>query len=128
MAYMKIKGRGRLYQACRGSLVTICLTCLPIMAAGASPPVFRHLAKGYRKHIPVMSQKGPRFVYVANFDSKTVSEYRIGPHGGLSPIGTIKAGSGPYRICTDPAGPYVYVLNRGTFTAAGSIYAYQVGR
>jgi 6-phosphogluconolactonase (cycloisomerase 2 family) len=98
------------------------------MAAGASPPVFGHLANGNRKYIPVMSQKGPRFVYVANFGSKTVSEYRIGPHGGLSPIGTIKAGSGPYRICTDPAGPYVYVLNRGTFTAAGSIYAYQVGR
>ena len=82
MAVREIKGRGRTYEACQGHFVMMCLTCLPMMVAGVSPPVFKHLAKGNRKGIPVMSQKRPRFVYAANFDSKTVSEYRMDPMVG----------------------------------------------
>lgn len=54
-----------------------------------------------------------RFVYVANRQSNTVSEYRVDRVRGITRIGAITAGSGPTIIRTDPMGPYAYVLDRG---------------
>ncbi|MDA8089176.1 MAG: hypothetical protein M0Z61_02975, partial [Nitrospiraceae bacterium] len=45
----------------------------------------------------------------------TVSQYRIGAGGALTPMtpATVAAGSGPYSVTVDPSGKYAYVTNAG---------------
>jgi len=61
----------------------------------------------------------PRYAYVANAVSGSVSQYTIGANGALTPMtpasvptGTT-ATSSPWSVVVDPTGKYVYVSNSG---------------
>jgi 6-phosphogluconolactonase (cycloisomerase 2 family) len=57
-----------------------------------------------------------RYVYVANANDGTISQYTIGAGGGLTPMtpATVNAGAGASSVTIDPTGTYAYVTNRGT--------------
>ncbi|HNJ05434.1 MAG TPA: beta-propeller fold lactonase family protein, partial [Leptospiraceae bacterium] len=62
-----------------------------------------------------MMPRYPRFVYVTNFSSATVSMYTINQTTGvLSANGTIAAGTQPRDIVVDPSGRFVYAANNGS--------------
>ena len=56
----------------------------------AAPVRERHMSSNAAKRRSRAQFRGSgplgRFVYVANLDSNTVSAYRIGPHGNLTPV------------------------------------------
>ena len=64
--------------------------------------------------IPLLAYvKQPRFLYVANETSSTLSMYRILPGGTLQSTGTLStgAGSGPRGLAVDLLSRYLYVSN-----------------
>ena len=58
----------------------------------------------------------PKYAYVSNYGSTTVSQYTIGDDGSLSAMSpaTVAAGSNPPAITVDPSGKYAYVANGST--------------
>ncbi|WP_158590472.1 lactonase family protein [Noviherbaspirillum cavernae] len=57
----------------------------------------------------------PRFAYVANMNSASISIYTIdATTGALSLIGTVFNGTPPSSIAVDPSGKFVYVANINT--------------
>ena len=67
-----------------------------------------------------------RYVYVANFNSNSVSQYTIGAYGSLTSMTTPTAATGanPYFVTVDPSGRYVYVPNFNGDTVS----QYTIGR
>jgi 6-phosphogluconolactonase (cycloisomerase 2 family) len=65
----------------------------------------------------------PRFAYVANSESDTVSAYAVeASTGRLKFIGKAPSGDAPYAIAADPSGKYLYVTNYG----GGTISQYSI--
>lgn len=67
----------------------------------------------------------PKFAYVANLSSNSVSSYIIDAvAGGLTPVAgsPFAAGTGPFGVTADPQGKFVYVTN----TNSDSVSAYSV--
>ena len=69
------------------------------------------------------------FVYVANENGNgsllgSVSAYRIGPHGALTPVAgsPFPAGDLSLSVAVDPRGRFAYVANEG-----GNVSAYRIG-
>ncbi len=61
----------------------------------------------------------PRFAYVANADSDTVSQYVVDAETGqLRPNGYVSTGDRPYSITVDPSGRWAYVANRESETVS----------
>ncbi len=59
------------------------------------------------------------FAYVVNESDATVSQYAIGPDGGLTAFGTPAAtGAGPYAIAIDRMARYAYVADHDDNTVA----------
>ena len=57
----------------------------------------------------------PRFAYVANYYSNTISIYTVdSTTGQLRHNGYIAAGSNPYSVTVDPSGKFAYVANYGS--------------
>ena len=65
------------------------------------------------------------YVYVSNWSSNSVSQFRIGSDGTLVKIGTgsVATGSFPNAVTVDPADKYAYVANLGEST----ISQYKIG-
>jgi 6-phosphogluconolactonase len=53
------------------------------------------------------------FLYAANSGENSISAYRIGGTGALTPLGKAQAGSAPVSVAVDPFGRFVYVANLG---------------
>jgi 6-phosphogluconolactonase len=66
-----------------------------------------------------------RFVYVANAYSNTVSAYRIGANGALTPVARspFPTGDVPASVAVDPLGRFVYVAN----AFSNTVSAYRIG-
>jgi 6-phosphogluconolactonase len=63
----------------------------------------------------------PRFAYVANFDSNSVSAYTVDPKtGALSAIADspFAAGTNPSSVTVDPSGKFAFVVNQGDNTVS----------
>ena len=61
----------------------------------------------------------PRFAYVANGNSNTVSIYTVNATTGqLRPNGYVTAGLLPVSVTVDPSGRYAYVANNGDKTVS----------
>src|SRR5882672_5529154 len=61
----------------------------------------------------------PRFAYVANQGSQTVSIYTVDAQTGqLRPNGYVTVGASPLSVTVDPSGRYVYVGNFGSHTVS----------
>jgi 6-phosphogluconolactonase (cycloisomerase 2 family) len=68
------------------------------------------------------------YVYVCNYGSNTISQYRIGSDGTLSAIGSgtgalipmttpkVASGNSPAALTIDPTGKFLYATDRGTAT------------
>ena len=66
----------------------------------------------------------PRFAYVANATSNTVSEYYVdAATGQWHANGYVAAGTRPISVTVDPAGKYAYVANHGS----GTVSEYTIG-
>jgi len=70
------------------------------------------------------------FVYVANENGNgsllgSVSAYRIGPHGALTPVAgsPFPAGDLSLSVAVDPRGRFAYVVNSGS----NDVSAYRIG-
>ena len=64
------------------------------------------------------------FVYVANFGDNTISAYRIGESGALTPVtGSPFPALGPFSVAADPFGRFLYVAN----TNFNTVSAYRIG-
>lgn len=70
----------------------------------------------------------PRFAYVTNSASNTVSAYTIDPASGvLANETTVTPGIEPYSVSVEPSGRFAYVMNRRSGTPySGSISAYSI--
>jgi 6-phosphogluconolactonase (cycloisomerase 2 family) len=71
-----------------------------------------------------------KFVYVPNASSNTVSAYSINAStGALTAIGAapVLADQMPSLATADPAGKFLYVINRGTSTVSPRISSYAIG-
>ena len=68
-----------------------------------------------------------RYVYVANIDDTTVSQFSVGPGGALSALApaTVGAGSNPTSVTVDQTGRYAYVGN--DFPAPNNLEQYTIG-
>jgi 6-phosphogluconolactonase (cycloisomerase 2 family) len=53
------------------------------------------------------------FLYAANSGENSISAYKIGGTGGLTPLGKAQAGIAPVSVAVDPFGRFVYVANLG---------------
>lgn len=74
---------------------------------GASP-------SGLMRNANAISSKRSEYVYVANYDDKTISAYSINADTGELAVvagGDFKTGHSPLSITVSPAGTVVYVLN-----------------
>ena len=65
-------------------------------------------------------QAVPKYAYVANSGTTTVSQFTIGADGSLTPMATpaVLAGTSPASVTVDPSGKYAYVANSGTTTVS----------
>ena len=73
-------------------------------------------------------RSAPRYAYVANLSSATVSQYTVGADGALTAISppTVTTGSAPHSVSIDPSGQYVYVgsgagISQYTIGAGGAL-------
>ena len=54
----------------------------------------------------------PAYAFTANYTDNSVSTYKVnGSTGGLTNLGKVAAGAGPYSVTVDPLGKYAYVTN-----------------
>ena len=60
------------------------------------------------------------FAYATNYDSNSVSQYKIDSDGSLSPLSTptVETDQHPFSISVEPSGEYVYVSNWGSSTVS----------
>ena len=87
-----------------------------------------HLGRSQYAMAHVLASSSPQFVYVANSNSRFVSEYRTGRGGALIPIGTVATQGMADVVRVDPVGPYAYVLNdRHGLSAYPQIAEYTLG-
>ena len=64
----------------------------------------------------------PKFAYVANYGSATVSNYSMDPvTGALTPGAAVATGLNPRSVTVDPSGRFAYVANVGSNTV--SVYS-----
>lgn len=70
-----------------------------------------------------------QYVYAANSNEDTVSQYTIGAGGVLTPLSpaTVTAGSNPASVTVNPLGSYAYVANYSSSATRGSITEYSIG-
>jgi 6-phosphogluconolactonase (cycloisomerase 2 family) len=75
------------------------------VATGASP-------------FSVSVEPSGQYVYVANYNADTVSQYTIGTGGVLTAVGSgsVATGSHPNGVTIDPANKHAYVANFGADT------------
>ena len=64
--------------------------------------------------VPVIAV--PKYAYVANKSSNSVSQFTIGTDGKLSPMtpASVLTGTAPVSVAVDASGRYAYVANSGT--------------
>jgi DNA-binding beta-propeller fold protein YncE len=97
------------------------------LLAPLSPPT---VAAGTAPQEGVAVSPDGKSVYVsdfsANFASGQISQYDVGPDGGLTPKSppTVAAGDSPRGVAVSPDGQSVYVAN---FSSPGSVFQYDVG-
>jgi 6-phosphogluconolactonase (cycloisomerase 2 family) len=67
---------------------------------------------------PSISRADGSFVYVTNYGDGTISQFRAGPNGTLTPLSppTIKAYPRCHSMATDPQGRFLYVLSGLAFS------------
>jgi DNA-binding beta-propeller fold protein YncE len=63
-----------------------------------------------------------RSAFAANLGDGTVSQYRVGAGGALTPLGTVPAGAQPNIVAISPDGCGAYVVNQ-----SGSVSQYDIG-
>ena len=66
----------------------------------------------------ISAEPSGEYVYVSNWGSSSVNQYRIGADGTLSVIGTgkVTTGQGPNAVTIDPSNRHAYVANLGENT------------
>jgi 6-phosphogluconolactonase (cycloisomerase 2 family) len=69
-----------------------------------------------------------RFVYVANANGNSISQYTIGATGQLTPMSppTVPTGTEPWSITIDAAGRNAYVPNRNNQQPPGTVWHYTI--
>ena len=72
----------------------------------------------------------PRFVFVANSDSNTISGYRITDNGFLEPFATVPVATGvhPGYLAASPFHKFLYVANLGSHTISGYLIDRNTGQ
>lgn len=70
----------------------------------------------------------PKFAYVANQNSNSVSIYTIsGTNGALASTGMAAAGTQPVSVAVDPSGKFAYVTNLcSSASCSGNVFAYTI--
>ena len=73
-------------------------------------------------------QAVPKYAYVANSVSNTVSQYSIGASGDLVPMTppTVATGTTPSSVTVDPSGKYAYVANSFNGAGGNSVSQYSI--
>jgi 6-phosphogluconolactonase (cycloisomerase 2 family)/alpha-tubulin suppressor-like RCC1 family protein/fibronectin type 3 domain-containing protein len=81
--------------------------------AGGESPVSTEVTA--TPHLPANT---PKFAYVANSNSNTVSVYTVGSYDSLTAGTAVATGTTPRSVTVDPSGRFVYVANYGSYSVS----------
>ena len=98
-----------------GSLALAGSLCLLWSASLAVPQSSAQLSRNRR----------PEFAYTADQNSNTVSGFRVGANGSLTPLAkpSFPTGSAPNGVAVDPSGRFLYVVN----LLSNNVSGYSIG-